>query len=173
MLYKDAVKNAMEMIEAMPNSVFVGYNLKYGSKSYGSLTDVKPNKIIEMPVAEQLMTGLATGMAMSGWLPVLIFERHDFLLLATDQIINHLIKMKSMTRGAYDPKVIIRAIVGGTVPFYPGQQHDQDFSNIFQDCTNLTMIKPKTADEVHEAYDLAVTTNGPVLISEERDLYND
>lgn len=172
MKYVEAVKHSMERIADMPNSIFIGYNLKYGSKSYGTLADVNQDKIIEMPVAEQLMTGVATGMALEGYLPVLVFERHDFLLLASDQIINHLSKMRSMSNGQYNPRVVIRAIVGGTNPFHPGPQHVQNFRSIFAKYTDMPVFDCNTVAQVVEAYKRVGSWNGCMFISEYRDLYN-
>lgn len=112
--------------------VYIGYNLKYGSKNYGFLKNTPKNQIIEMPVAENLMTGVAIGMALEGFKPVLIFERHDFILIALDQLINHLSKLKKMSKGLFNPKVIIKARVGKKKPFNAGIQHTQNFSWILK-----------------------------------------
>lgn len=169
---KDAVKNSMELLATNPMVRFIGYNLKYGSKSYGSLTNIDPNIIIETPVAEQLMSGLAIGMALEGFLPVMIFERHDFLLLATDQLINHLSKIKLMSQGEFTPRIIIRAIVGGTKPFHPGPQHIQDFTDIFKVHSTFHIFEPQNAKEIKEAYINALQLSESSFIVEKRDEYS-
>ena len=94
--YKDAIKSSMQSISEKKEAVFIGYNLKYGSRCYGTMDTIPEDKIYEMPVAEDLMTGVATGMALGGYLPVLVFERQDFMLIASDQIINHLSKISEL-----------------------------------------------------------------------------
>ena len=82
MKYGEAVKKSMEMLAQDERTLFIGYNLVRGSKAYGSLSDIPSEKIIEMPVAENLMAGLSNGLSIGGFRPVLIFERHDFMLNA-------------------------------------------------------------------------------------------
>lgn len=169
--YKNIIKSSMEALAADSKTVFVGYNLKNGSKCYGTMDGIPSNQIIEMPVAEALMAGMATGLAISGMKPVLIFERHDFMLLASDQIINHLDKIQALSHGQFTPKVIIRAIVGYDKPFDPGIQHKGNFTAMFKqycsfpvyDCTDeLTLTK---------AYGETITPQSSIMIVEHRGLY--
>jgi pyruvate dehydrogenase E1 component beta subunit len=171
MKYSEAVKVSMENLSSIDDVRFMGYNLKYGSMSYGSLTRIDPTKIIELPVAEQLMAGLAIGMSLQGFLPVLIFERHDFLLLAADQLINHLSKIRTMSKGEFAPKVIIRAIVGGTKPFHPGPQHTQNFTDLIRNHTTFAVYEPETSEDVISAYTAAMDDPKSSFISEARDKY--
>ena len=168
--YKKAIVEAMSDLAKLSNTVFVGYNLKYGSKGYGTLTGVPESKIIEMPVAEALMTGLCTGLSLTGYLPILIFERHDFLLLAADQIVNHLIKIEELSCGDFKPKVIIRAIVGGTRPFDPGIQHKQRFSTEFT-LSGVRSFVGQTDDEIKECYKIVKLIDESLMVTEFRDLY--
>lgn len=169
--YKDEIIKAMTELGKLDNTVFVGYNLKYGSKGYGTLTGVPEEKIIEMPVAEALMTGLCTGLSLIGYLPILIFERHDFMLLASDQIINHLIKIEELSHGDFKPKVIIRAIVGGTKPFDTGIQHKQDFTCVFDLFPNMAHWVIEDYEDVSELYEAALAIDHSIVITEYRDLY--
>jgi len=127
---KKLIKKEMERLSKDKKVYFIGYNLKFGSRNYGILKDIDKNKLLEMPVAENLMTGIAIGMALEGLKPVLIFERHDFMLNAFDQLINHLHKIPKISN--FNPKVMIRAKVGHTKPFNPGPQHTQDFTWILK-----------------------------------------
>jgi pyruvate/2-oxoglutarate/acetoin dehydrogenase E1 component len=117
------------------------------------------------------MAGMAIGMTLSGMKPVLIFERHDFMLLASDQIINHLGKINTLSHGQFNPKVIIRAIVGYNKPFDPGIQHKGNFTNLFKqycffpvyDCTDeITLAK---------AYGETALSQSSIMIVEHRGLY--
>ena len=64
MTYKDALTNAMSAIGSDPNSVFIGYNVGYGGLANGTLKGVPPERRIETPVAENLLVGMAIGMAL-------------------------------------------------------------------------------------------------------------
>ncbi|MCX6746792.1 MAG: hypothetical protein NTU63_01520 [Candidatus Pacearchaeota archaeon] len=173
MKYKDAVKKSMEMLAEKENVVFIGYNVNFGSQGYGTLKDVPKEKKIETPVAENLMIGLATGMALEGYHPVVFFERHDFMLNALDGIVNHLSKIEQLSLGEFAPSVIIRAVIGSRNPLNPGIQHMQDFSRAFKDLVDFPVYTPKTAYEVEEAYNKAKESKRPVMIIEWRDLYDE
>ncbi len=172
MKYKDAVKQSMEELAKDENVLFLGYNITRGSKAYGTLSDISPEKCIETPVAENLMTGLAIGMAIKKLRPVLFFERHDFMLNALDSLVNHLDKLETMSDNQYKLPVIIRAIVGSNKPINPGPQHIQDFTDIFKKIFSFPVYEPKTAKEVLEAYKEIKSATTPVMIIEKRELYD-
>ena len=52
--------------------------------------------------------GISTGLALSGYVPVTCYPRFDFLLLAMNQLVNHLDKIRVMSNNEFQPKVIIR-----------------------------------------------------------------
>jgi MoaA/NifB/PqqE/SkfB family radical SAM enzyme len=171
MKYKDIIKNSMEELAKDEKTVFIGYNLKHGSKGYGSLKDVSENKILETPVAENLMAGLATGMAIEGFKPVLIFERHDFMLNASDCLINYLNKLSILSNEEYAAPMIIRAVIGSLVPINPGPQHSEDFSDFFKSKFTFPVYDPQNVSELKSAYAYAKEFKTPCMIIERRDLY--
>ena len=65
-----------------------------------------------MPVTEEMQMGITTGLMMAGYTPVSIFPRWNFLLLAMNQLVNHLDKFNIMTNGKYKSKAIIRTGIG-------------------------------------------------------------
>ena len=172
MKYKDAVRESMEMLAKEENAVFIGYNLAFGSKGYGTLINVPREHIVETPVAENLMTGLAMGLSLEGIRPVLIFERHDFMLNALDALVNHLGRFEELSDGEYKMPVIIRAIIGGTKPFYPGPQHVQDYTNVFRDILSFPVSNPQTSEGIIRLYQEAQRSDRPFMIVEKRDLYD-
>ena len=172
MKYYEAVKKSMEMLACDPETFFIGYNLKHGSRGYGSLKEICEDKIIEMPVAENLMSGLGMGMSLVGLRPVVVYERHDFILNALDSIVNHIDKISELSHGQYNPRVIIRAIVGSNSPINPGPQHNQNFTDAFMSLIKFPIYIPKNSREVTETYDKIRTLNSSCMVVEHRDLYN-
>jgi len=148
MKYKDVIKDSMEELAQDEKSVFIGYNLKHGSKGYGSLKDVSEDRILETPVAENLMAGLATGLAIEGFKPVLIFERHDFMLNASDSLINYLNKIPILSDKQYNAPMIIRAVIGSQIPINPGPQHSADFSDFFKSELKFPVFDPQNVSEL-------------------------
>lgn len=170
MTYKEAIIQSMKTVEKDSDAVFIGYNVKCG-KAGGTLEGISEDKLIETPVAENLMVGMAIGMSLNGKLPVVYFERFDFILNAMDALINHLDKIEDLSEGEFLPKVIIRCVVGGTKkPLYTGPTHTQDFSWMFSKCS-FPVLNCKTPDEILSAYSTAIKSNKSSMIVEYKDLY--
>ncbi len=129
MTYKEAITQAMTALARDPATVFVGYGLTTG-RAMGTLKDVPAPMILETPVAENLMIGLATGLSLRGRKPVVFVERCDFILNALDALVNHLVKIKHMSGGEFAPAAIIRVVVGTKdKPLFTGATHTQDFGD--------------------------------------------
>ena len=148
MKYFDELKSAMSLLASHPKTVFIGQAVEYeGTGLYDSLKHLPNEKTIELPVAEYLQSGLANGMAIEGMIPVSTYPRWNFLLMGTDQIVNHLDKFSTMSSGKCTPKVIIRVAVGSESPIDPQCQHKGNFSNAFrcmlQNTEIIELIEPE------------------------------
>lgn len=154
--------------------VFIGYNTVKGSRMYGTLDKIPLKNCIEMPVCEGLMTSMAIGMSLEGYRPVVCFERHDFMLLALDSIINHIDKLPYLSGDRYKLPIIIRAIVGSANPLNPGPQHTGDYTQAFRHLLkNTPVYTPHNALGFEMAWnDVGNTLSGAVIIVEKRDWYN-
>lgn len=167
--FKNAINAAMTEIGKM-NSVFIGYNVKNGN-AMGTLKDVCDTQKIETPVAENLMTGLAIGMSFEGYRPVVYFERHDFMLVAADAIINHINYIERISHGEYKVPVIIKSVVADSGPFYSGPTHSQDFTEGFKQLVTFPIYEPKTGPDAVLAYRKATHSNRPCMIVERKSCY--
>lgn len=165
---KQAITAAMQMLTTDPRVVFVGQNVCYsGHVVYETVKDIPESRRLEVPVAEAMQMGIATGMALAGLVPVSIYPRIDFLLLACDQLVNHLDKLAEMSQGQYNPKVIIRTMLGNTSPLHPGPQHSQNHTQAFRSLLKHTKIWTLEAPEdAMTVYRLALECDGPVLVIE-------
>jgi len=166
----EAVKESMEMLAKQANTIFVGYNVKYGS-AYGSLKDIADNQKLETPLAENLMAGLAMGMSLEGFRPVLFFERHEFLLNAIDAIGNTLDIIETISDGEFNMPVIIKAVAGSVKPFYAGLTHTRNLTNVFRQLVSFPVYEPETAQEVLNAYEMAKSVTSPAMICEKKELF--
>lgn len=174
MKYKEAVKISMDEFAKDEKALFVGYNTRLGSKAMGTLNDVAEEKLLETQLAENLMAGLAIGLSLTGYKPMVYFERFDFILNAIDAIVNHLDKIADTSDGQFKPKVIIRVVIGAQLkPFFTGHCHIQDFTEAMKKLLKFPVLKPLTAPEVLEAYKFAMTQDQSVMIIETRDLYDE
>ena len=167
--YKEAMIQSMDEL-AKSGAIFIGYNVKFGN-AIGTLKNVSEDQKVETPVAENLMAGLAIGMSFEGFKPVLYFERHDFMLVAADAIINHIDKIERISHGEFKVPIIIRAVTADAGPFYSGITHSQDFTNLFKSSLNFPVIDPKNGVEVLKAFKGARISGRPAMIIERKSLY--
>ena len=163
--FAKAVNNAMRMLAADPRTVFVGQSVRYdGAAIYHSLDGVPMEKRLEVPVVENLQLGYCTGLSLTGKLPICIYPRMDFMLLAMDQLVNHLDKLPLY---GWKPKVIIRCRVGQKTPLDAGPQHTQNYTFEFgRMLQNVRVTQARTPDQVTQAYARALDFQGSTLVVE-------
>ena len=133
MKYFDELKRSMEWLSEKPETIFLGQAVECpGTAMTNTLKGVPKNKLLEMPVAEEMQMGISIGLAVSGSIPVSLYPRWNFLLLATNQLVNHLDKIPMYSKGEFKPKVIIRTSIGSERPLNPQIQHTGDYSGAFK-----------------------------------------
>lgn len=174
--YKDKLTEAMTWLGEKEDTICTGYNCKY-SHFGGTLKGFPNDRIVEMPLAEALMTGVSIGLSLDGWVPILPFERFDFITLAMDQIVNHLQKLAILSEGLHKPAVIIRACVGNkNTPLFTGPTHSQNFSMAFRHLVSFPVIELKWSSgvvpEYQKAYERAKQGDSTLLV-EFKDFYNE
>jgi pyruvate/2-oxoglutarate/acetoin dehydrogenase E1 component len=177
MKYFDELKRAMEWLGEKPDTFFIGQAVGYdGTAMTNTIREVPDEKKFEMPVNEDLQMGMTIGMAMNGTVPISIYPRWNFLLLAANQVVNHLDKMKMMSNNGYQPRVIIRTGIGSQRPLHPQHQHIADFTAGFKAmCDWVDIIRLDEPYQVFEAYQYAYerTDNRPTILVEWSDFYNE
>lgn len=158
MKYFDELCRAMEMLAEDPRVLFLGQAVACpGTAMSNTLKKVAPAKLLELPVTEELQMGMSTGLALAGHIPVTIFPRWNFLLLAVNQVVSHLDKLPLMSNGGYQPKVIIRTGIGSERPLHPQHQHVGDFTEAFRlMCNNIEVIRLEEPADVMPAYTKAL-----------------
>ena len=167
--YKDAMIHSMTEL-GEEGAIFIGYNVKYGN-AIGTLKNVPDDLKLETPVAENLMAGLAIGMSFEGFIPVLYYERHDFMLVAADAIVNHIDKIERISHGEFKCPVIIRAVTADAGPFYSGITHSQDFTNVFREAVSFPVEDPVTGEDVIQAVRSARHSGRPAMLIERKSRY--
>jgi hypothetical protein len=137
------VNLAMHLLARDDRSIFIGQSVCYdGAAIYHSLDGVPMDKRMEFPVTENLQLGYCTGLSLTGKLPICIYPRMDFMLLAMDALVNHLDKLPMF---GWQPKVIIRARVGQKKPLDAGPQHTQNYTDAFrQMLTTVAVLEAAT-----------------------------
>ena len=175
MKYFDELKSAMDMLAEDPRVVFIGQAVEYaGTAMSNTLKDVPKEKLIEMPVFEDTQMGITLGLALAGYIPVSIFPRWNFLICATNQLVNHIDKITLMSE--YKPRMIIRTGVGSERPMHPQHQHIGDYTDAYKImCPNIDIIRLEEPENIYDAYRNAyLRTDGKAtLLVEYGDYYNE
>ena len=173
--YKEEVTKAMELLAQHPKTIFIGQAVVYsGSVLSETLRNVPIEKKLELPVMEECQMGLSIGLSLEDYIPVSVYPRIDFLLLAINQLSNHLDVLTELTHNEFRAKVIIRTIIGSKQPFYPGIQHCRDHTKVFEALLeNVRVIKLEEAQTVVPSYLEALKSDKSTLLIEIAELYND
>ena len=167
MKYFEELCRSMEYLAQDNRVLFMGQAVAVkGTAMTTTLKNVDKTKLLELPVTEEMQMGMSIGLALGGAIPVTLYPRWNFLLLAVNQVVNHLDKLKKMSNGGYQPKVIIRVGIGAERPLSPQCQHLGDFTDAFRlMCENIEVIRLDEPEDIFPAYEKALNrTDGKSTI---------
>jgi len=133
-------------------TVFLGQSVAWdGARMHASLEGVPNAKRMEMPVIEDFQLGFSIGLALGGLVPICLYPRIDFMLLAMNQLVNHLDRICEM--GDFRPQVIVRTTVGSKIPFNAGPQHTGNYIEPLRGMLrNVRVVELTAAAAVEPAY---------------------
>lgn len=175
MKYFDELKRAMEMLAGDPRVIFMGQAVEYaGTAMSNTLKDVPKEQLLEMPVFEDTQMGMTLGLALAGYIPVSIYPRWNFLVCATNQLVNHVDKITMMSD--YKPRIIIRTGIGSERPLHPQHQHVGDYTDAYRLlCPNIDIIRLEEPRHVYDAYCTAYLRRDgkATILVEYGDYYNE
>lgn len=170
--YFDELKRACEFLAKDRRVVFVGQGVSYKAHGItGQLSDIANTKKIELPVFENTQAGICLGMAIEGYIPVCVYPRWNFLILACDQIVNHIDKWQLMDCGP--AKVIIKVATPTTSPLNAGHQHSQAFADgLYHMCDTVHVVRLFDKKEIFPAYEAALNDTRSTILVEYAENYN-
>jgi pyruvate/2-oxoglutarate/acetoin dehydrogenase E1 component len=99
-----------------------------------------PDQVLATPVSEAGIVGIATGMALRGFRPIVEIMFGDFVTLAADQLINHATKFRYMYNNQVRVPIVIRTPMGGRRGY--GPTHSQTMEKFFMGVPNLYIFAP-------------------------------
>jgi len=126
------------------------------------------DRIIDTPISEAGIFGVALGAAIMGLRPVADVQYGDFIFCAMDQVVNQIAKMHYMSGGRVTVPITMRAPVGATGR---GAQHAQNLESIFLAVPGIKIVCPATAYDAKGLLKAAIRDDNPVLIFEHKLLY--
>ena len=132
----------------------------------GLIEQFGPDRIIDMPVAENGLTGIAIGSALMGRRPVMVHQRVDFAMLALEQLGNNAAKMFFVSNGAHRVPLTVRMIIGRG--WGQGPEHSQALEPVFAHFPGLKVAMPATPYDAKGLLIAAIEDDNPVILLEHR-----
>lgn len=127
------------------------------------------SRVIDAPLAESAIAGVAIGAAAYGMRPIAEMQFADFIMTAVNQIVNEAAKMRYRSNGDWNCPVVIRAPYGGGV--HGALYHSQSIEAMFCNVPGLKVVAPSTPYDVKGLLRSAIHDNDPVLFLEHKRCY--
>jgi pyruvate/2-oxoglutarate/acetoin dehydrogenase E1 component len=172
--YAEAIRSGLhDAMQADDKVILIGQGVPDASQTYGTTTGLVDifghDRVMEMPLAEASMVGIALGASLVGVRPVMTFARLEFALLAIDQIVNQAAKWSYMFGGRAHVPFVLRMIVGRG--WGQGAQHSQSLHNWFAHIPGLKVVMPTTAYDAKGLLISSIEDDNPVIFIEHRWLH--
>jgi len=173
--YKDALREAQSQLLESDERVFLmGEGIDDPGGVFGTTQGLADRfgkeRVMDIPIAENGLTGVAIGAAVAGMRPVFIHMRMDFLPMCMDQIINHAAKWNYMTGGAVNVPLVIRSIIGRG--WGSAAQHSQALHALFVHIPGLKVVAPSTPYDAKGLLISSVEDGNPIMFVEHRWIYD-
>lgn len=140
----------------------------FGTTS-GLLGRFGSQRVFDMPLAENGLTGICIGAAINGIRPIMVHQRIDFALLCVDQLVNNAAKWRYMFGGQVSVPLVVRVIIGRG--WGQGPQHSQSLQSLFAHIPGLKVVMPATGRDAKGMLIAAVRDDNPVIFIEHRWLH--
>lgn len=173
--YRDALNLALkEEMRRDPSVVVLGEDVALYEGSFkvtrGLLAEFGEERVRDTPISENTIVGVAVGAAMGGLRPVAELMTVNFALLAMDQLVNHMAKIRFMFGGQTHLPMVVRMPGGGGSQL--AAQHSQSLESYFMHCPGFRVAYPATPADAKGLLKTAIRDNNPVVFLEHELLYN-
>ncbi len=169
----DALRDALQEEMRRDPAVFVlGEDAAVGGPfgvTSGLVEEFGEGRVINTPISEDAIMGLAVGAALAGRRPVVEIMFMDFIPLAMNQLVNHAAKLRYMSGGQLSVPMVVRAQEGATGGW--GAHHSQSLESWFVHVPGLRVVAPSTPADAKGLLKAAIRDDNPVLFLEHRGLY--
>ncbi|MBJ6364125.1 alpha-ketoacid dehydrogenase subunit beta [Paenibacillus sp. GCM10012307] len=174
MEYIDAIRLAMKEEMQRDEDVFVlgedvGRKGGVFTTTKGLMEQFGQHRVLDTPLAESAIAGVAIGAAMYGMKPIAEMQYSDFMFPATNQIISEAAKIRYRSNNDWSCPVVIRAPIGGGI--FGGLYHSQCPESVFFGTPGLKIVAPYSAYDAKGLLKAAVRDPDPVLFFEHKKCY--
>lgn len=172
--FAHAINRALDDIMARDESVvLLGEDIGKAGGIFAATRGLQdrygPERVIDMPIAENAIAGAAVGLALGGYRPVIEIMFMDFVALAMDAIVNQAAKLHFMFGGQAPVPLVVRTQHGGGLN--AGPQHSQCLEAWFAHIPGLKVVVPATLDDAYALLQAAIGDPNPVIFVENKSLY--
>ena len=175
MLYREALNKAIDEVMSVDETVVtLGEDVGLYGGSFrvteGLVEKYGEKRVIDTPIAELSIVGNAVGMAIGGLRPVAELMTGNFSLLAYDQIINHMAKLRYMSNGKITLPMVVRFPQG--VSKQLAAQHSESYEQMLSAVPGLRVLSVNDVNYAYHALKYAILSDDPVVFIEHELLYN-
>ncbi len=135
----------------------------------GLLDAFGPKRVLDTPLAESMIAGMAIGMATQGLKPVAEFQFMGFIYPAIDQILSHAARMRHRTRGRLHCPIVYRAPYGGFI--HAPEHHSESTEALFAHIPGLRVVIPSSPARAYGLLLAAIRNPDPVIFLEPKRIY--
>ncbi len=135
----------------------------------GLLACFGPERVLDTPLAEVAIAGLAVGLAAQGFRPVAEFQFLGFAYPALDQIINHAARLRNRTRGRLSAPLVFRAPMGAGI--HAPEHHSESTEALFTHIPGIRVVIPSSPARAYGLLLSAIADPDPVIFLEPTRLY--
>lgn len=169
--YLDAIRSAQEKALQDDPTVFI-YGQDVGAfggafKATKNLAKRYPGRVIDSPISEDAMVGMAVGAAMEGMRPIVEMQFADFSTVGLNQMLNH--AATTFWRTGRPCPMVLRLPSGGTPG--SGPFHSQSMETIYSHYPGIVVMTPATVDDAYSMLLEAIAMPDPVVFCEHKLLY--
>lgn len=173
--YLEAIREAMQQKMREDSSVYlIGEDIaEYGGAfgvTVGMLEEFGKERIINTPISEEAIIGVATGSAVTGMRPIAEIMFSDFITIAMDQIANQAAKIRYMFGGKAKVPLVIRTAGGGGTG--AAAQHSQSLEALVAHIPGLKVVMPSCPYDAKGLLVSSINDDNPVIFIEHKLLYN-
>lgn len=169
--YIDAIRDAQEKALEQNDKVFLyGQDIgKFGGafKATKGLQERWPDRVLDSPISEDAMIGMAVGAAIEGMRPIVEMQFADFSSVAFNQIVNQ--AATHYYRTGVPVPIVVRMPSGGTPG--SGPFHSQSMESIYAHYPGTVVVTPATVADAYSMLLQAVDLDDPVIYCEHKFLY--
>jgi len=172
MKYREAIADAMvAALQDDPKCLVLGEGVTDPKGVFGTTLEASqrfPDRVMETPISENMITGACLGLALEGWKPIFVHARCDLLMLSMEHLVNTIAQW-SAVHGGRTYSLVIRSIIGRG--WGQGPNHSQSLHGMFAHVPGLRVLYPVHANKVSYWLNEALSGGWPTIILEPRRLY--